>query len=97
GALGRRAGDDRGGQRAAGRDHLSPHEPQRRGARLRAVRRPRGAQGSADSVAKKTAASQGMESNHRYTVLQTAALTTWLPWDGLLYKRFLLSRGSARR
>lgn len=21
-----------------------------------------------------------MESNHRYTVLQTAALTTWLPW-----------------
>ena len=25
--------------------------------------------------------SQGMESNHRYTVLQTAALTTWLPWD----------------
>src|SRR5579864_4494016 len=24
--------------------------------------------------------SQGMESNHRYTVLQTAALTTWLPW-----------------
>ena len=22
-----------------------------------------------------------MESNHRYTVLQTAALTTWLPWD----------------
>jgi hypothetical protein len=26
--------------------------------------------------------SQGMESNHRYTVLQTAALTTWLPWDG---------------
>jgi hypothetical protein len=27
--------------------------------------------------------SQGMESNHRYTVLQTAALTTWLPWDWL--------------
>ena len=24
-----------------------------------------------------------MESNHRYTVLQTAALTTWLPWEGL--------------
>jgi hypothetical protein len=29
---------------------------------------------------KKRTWSQGMESNHRYTVLQTAALTTWLPW-----------------
>ena len=32
-----------------------------------------------------------MESNHRYTVLQTAALTTWLPWEGLQYKGFRLS------
>ena len=25
--------------------------------------------------------SQGLDSNQRYTVLQTAALATWLPWD----------------
>ena len=32
--------------------------------------------------------SQGMESNHRYTVLQTAALTTWLPWAAPKAARF---------